>query len=97
VLKLRQIVDHGSPNGIDINLVVLMPEPVADATNVAPGKARAENFSLITEPDRRFADHLQLALDGRYRFQVGPECLGVHALDKLLDRSDRIGNVAERK
>jgi len=53
-----QIADHGSPNGIHVNMVLLMPEPVADATNVAPRKAGAENFSLVTEPDRRFTDHL---------------------------------------
>ena len=53
-----------------------------------------ESFGLITEPDRGFTDHLQLALDGRYRLRVRTEFTCVHAQRKLLDGSDGGGNVA---
>ena len=78
-------------------MVILVPEPIADSADIAPGKTGAQHLSLITQPDRRFADHLQLAFDRCYGFCVGAECLRIHALSKMLDRGYRMGNVTEGK
>jgi hypothetical protein len=72
--KRRPIVSHGSPDGIHVDVIVLMPEPVADAPNITPRKSRAESLSLIARPDGGFADHLEFALDGRDGFRIFEEC-----------------------
>jgi hypothetical protein len=71
----------------------MMPEPIANAANAAPGKAGTKDFGLITEPDRGLVDHLELALDRRNRLRVTPKRCSIHAARKLLDRVDRFGNV----
>jgi len=93
--KRRQIIGHGFPDGIHVDMVILMAKPVPDSTDVAPWKAWAESFSLITKPSGGFADHLQLALHGRDCFRVRAECSRVHAQCKSLDRGDGIGDVAQ--
>ncbi len=95
--KRRQIVSHSSPDGIHVDMVILVAKPVADPTYVAPRKAWAESLSLIAEPDRGFADHLQLAFDGCHCFRVSAESFRVHAQRKLPDRSNGVGDVAQRK
>src|SRR5215475_4546978 len=92
-LQLRKIVNHGTPDRLDIDAVVLMPKPVADAADVAPRKIRAQEFGLIAETDRGFADHLQLALDCGDGFGIGSESCLVHIACELLDGVDRLGNV----
>jgi hypothetical protein len=72
-----------------------MAKPIADSTNVSPGKAWAQGFSLITKADGSFADHEQLALDSRNRFGVRAECVHVRAHHELLDGGDCFGNVAQ--
>ena len=72
---------------------ILMPEPVADAADIAPGEAGAEDFGVIAETDRGFADHLQFALNGSDGFGIGSESCLVHIACELLDFVDRLGNV----
>ena len=93
-MQRREIVNYGTPDGTDVDTIVLMPEPVADAPNLAPRKPRAQNFSLIAETDRGLADYLQLALDGRDSLRIGAETRFIHIDRKLLDGFDRLGNIA---
>lgn len=72
-----------------------MTKPVADAADVAPRKSGTENFCLITKPDGGFTDHLKFAFDGGDGFRIVAESPSVHALRKLLDVSDSIGDVMQ--
>jgi len=71
-----------------------MPEPIADATDIAPGKAGAQDLGLIAKPDRRLADHLEFALDRCDSLGIAPKRRRVHTLREVLDVIDRFGNIA---
>ena len=78
-------------------MVILMTEPVAYSTDVAPWEAWAESFALITKAGSGFADHQQLALYGRDCFNVSAESPGIHSQRKLPDGGDCVGDVAQGK
>src|SRR5262245_41107709 len=73
------------------------------------GKKRATSTNRVTvevssgtqdrrfflQPKSRFADHQQLALNRRDRFQIATERLEVHSLGELLYTPDCFCNVAE--
>jgi hypothetical protein len=82
------------PDGLNINTVILVPEPVTYAADVAPLKARTQDFGLVAEPDRSFADYLEFAFHGGNGFRILAERLHIHTLRKLLDRIDGFGNIA---
>jgi hypothetical protein len=77
--------------------VILMAKPVADSTDVAAWEAWAESSGLFTKASRSFADHLQLALDGRDGVSVSAEPSRVHFQRKLPDCGDCVGDVAQGK
>jgi hypothetical protein len=64
------------PRPIPIGHTV-MSQPIADATNVSPGRAGTEPLRIMAQPCGSFADHLDLAFDRGDRFGVGPERLKV--------------------
>lgn len=78
-------------------MVILMTEPVAYSTDVAPREAWAKSFGSVTKAGRSFADHLQLALDGRDCFRVSAECPRVHVYRKPPDCGDCVGDVTQGK
>ena len=84
MFKRWQIDGHRSPDGIQVDVIVLMPEPVADAPNITPRKPRAERLSLIAKPDGGFAYHLEFTLDGRDGFRIFEECGGMSPRPALL-------------
>jgi hypothetical protein len=52
----------------------------AGASCRCPERPATGDFSLITEPDGRFAYHLQFALDGGNGFRILKDCLLVQPL-----------------
>jgi hypothetical protein len=58
-----QIVLHGLPDGIQLDAVILMPQSVADPTNVRPSRAGTEVLRLFAQSNGGFADYLQLAFE----------------------------------
>src|SRR5687767_13262461 len=90
------MIRDGVPDGVEINSIVLMAEPVPDAPNITPWKPRAQIICLITQPDRRLADPLQIAFHGVNGFSVIPELLKTHAGDVQLNPVNALKNVPER-
>ena len=63
VTEGRQVVLHRVPERFQINAVVLMPQPIADAADLWPRRTGAQPRRVILQPNCCLADHEQLPLD----------------------------------
>jgi hypothetical protein len=54
----RQIVDDGSPNGVQINPLIRMAKLVSDATDIPPRLIGYTFFRFLSESDGGLADDL---------------------------------------
>jgi hypothetical protein len=95
-LQGRQVIANGLPNYRQFDSLVLVPEPVANAPHIPPGRTGDPFLGYRSETDCGFTDDLKLALDRRYGFWIFAECFEVHAERELLDHVNRIHNVAKR-
>lgn len=83
--KRRKIAYNREPHSLHVYAVVLMPNPIPNAADVASWHLRYQVWSLLAKPYSRFANHQQLTFYRCYCFRVAPEFLEGHAARELLD------------
>ena len=93
--KWRKIIDHCIPHRFDIHPVVLMPEPIADAADIAPRQAGTQPLCIISKPYRCLADKQKLALDCGDRLWIFPEGLQIRVAHELCDHVDTFEDVSQ--
>jgi hypothetical protein len=86
---------EGVPDCLEIYVVVLMSQPVTDASDFRPRHSRTSSNGGIAEPNGRLADDQQLALHGSDCFRVLAERLEIHTCSELVDVVDGVGDVAK--
>jgi len=96
-LKRRQIILYGIPYCRDIEPVILVAQPVPNPSNITPGLSGANNLCRVAQANRRFANQLQLSLHSGEGLWVRSKSLQVHAQGKLLDQSNAVEDVLQRK
>jgi len=92
-----QIIFDRVPDRFDIYPVILMPKPISNSANVAPWNAGAKRLGILSNADRRFADHEQLPLDCSLRLCIPGIVDEVHATDEYLNELDTLVNVAQMR
>ena len=72
----------GSPNQVDIDVVVTVPQAVAHAANNNPRLTRHQSFRAGTQSVNRFAHALDATLNGIARHVVGVKRVLIHTFNK---------------
>jgi hypothetical protein len=93
--KRWKIIEHRIPHRFDIHPVIPMPEPVADAADIAPRQAGTQPLCIISKPYRCLADKQKLALDCGDRLWIFPEGLQIRVAHELCDHVDTFEDVSQ--
>ena len=91
-LQRRQIVPNCIPDGLDFDIVLLVPKPIADSTDFTLWNAGTKDLCFVLQPDGRFTDDEHLALNGSLSFDVTAISLKVHPNNEMLYVHDALEN-----
>ena len=96
-LERRQIVGHGIPNRLNVNLLVCVPQVVSRTSCLVPRYAGAKCRGLLPEADGGFTNYQELAFHSGHRHRIGAESLEIHARGEILDHGDGVRYVTEQE
>jgi hypothetical protein len=91
--------DGGRPSCtvFHINVVVLMPQPIASATYIPPRHAGTKQLSVSLQANGSLANDKHFPLDGRLSLVISRVSIEVHPRNKLPYELNALKNVAEMR